>query len=106
MTELLLEILLPILSTILTSLSGAIVWLIKQKKKEYLIRKELEERQSKINEKYNKTAGVIEDQLNLWKSKKSNGEYAIKLEPDVREGLIKTDEQILKEYHYFDRVKL
>lgn len=102
MTNLLLEILTPLLGTITTALGGVVAWFVKQKKKEYTKRKELEYRQAKINESYNKAAGFNQQMLNMFNSKTKDNDYAIKLDPDVRESVINGLEEVMKDYHKHD----
>lgn len=107
--EKLLEALLSAAAGIIAAISFLIVFLVKRWKNKVEKRdKEIEETKRErilLAQDYNFTGGAIKDINNQLKAKKQNGEYAINLEPDIREAWIKTYDELLEKYHSHDITK-
>lgn len=106
MTNALLQVLIPILSTILAALAGVVVFLCKRYQRIKTEKDEALERYKNIAESYNRGMGKTKSHYNLFSAKDKNGNYAVELEPDIRQSLLKDFEEELQYYHKFDRVKI
>ena len=97
-SKLLLEILLPII----TALSGLITFLIVRIKKFMIDKEKQRERSNRINEAYNYCGAVTDTFIRIFEAKTSDGSYAIKLDPDIREALLREAHYLSETYHSFD----
>ena len=107
--EKLLEILLSVAGAIIASISALICFLINRWKKKVEARdKEIEQAKQErkvLVQDYNFTGGAVESMRNQLKSKKSNGEYSISIDPDIRECWIETCDILVEKYHSHDLIK-
>lgn len=106
MIDQILETLLGCASAIFAIVVGFFAWKFKKyKEKEEKHEQEIE-RAKDIFESYNRAMGKTQSHYNLLLAKDENGDYVLKLDPNIREALLKDLEDEIKHYHYFDRIKL
>ena len=106
MIDKILEAVLGCLGALFAIVISFFAWKFKKhKEKEEQLEQE-KERAKDIFESYNRAMGKTQSHYNTLLAKDKNGSYVLKLDPDIREALLKDLEEELQYYHHFDRVKI